>query len=86
MIQYPQTIELRLYGAILRRRILARIYEDITKTIGNTPLVKLNHVTQRLGATVVVKLESLNVVMLPDTGERYLTIELWRKPDSQKIV
>ncbi|MFC1719169.1 PLP-dependent cysteine synthase family protein, partial [Candidatus Poribacteria bacterium] len=39
---------------------MARIYRDITETIGDTPLVKLNYVTQRLGATVVVKLESFN--------------------------
>ena len=37
-----------------------RIYEDITKTIGNTPLVRLNRLTQGLGATVVAKLESFN--------------------------
>lgn len=39
---------------------MARIYEDITKTIGNTPLVKLNNVTKGLGATVVAKMESFN--------------------------
>lgn len=39
---------------------MARIYEDITKTIGNTPLVKLNHVTKGLEATVVAKMESFN--------------------------
>ncbi len=39
---------------------MARIYEDITKTIGNTPLVRLNNVTKRLNATVVAKMESFN--------------------------
>ena len=39
---------------------MARIYEDITKTIGNTPLVKLNRVTEGLEATVLAKLESFN--------------------------
>jgi len=39
---------------------MAKIYSDITKTIGNTPLVKLNHITQGLEATVVVKVESFN--------------------------
>lgn len=39
---------------------MARIYEDITKTIGNTPLVKLNQITRGLGSTVVAKLESFN--------------------------
>lgn len=39
---------------------MARIYEDITKTIGNTPLVKLNKVTKGLESTVVAKMESFN--------------------------
>jgi cysteine synthase A len=39
---------------------MGRIYEDLTKTIGNTPLVKLNRVTSGLEATVLVKLESFN--------------------------
>ena len=39
---------------------MAKIYEDITKTIGNTPLVKLNRITEGLNATVAVKIESFN--------------------------
>jgi len=39
---------------------VARIYSDITKTIGNTPLVRLNWVTEGLQATVLAKLESFN--------------------------
>ncbi|MDQ1271879.1 MAG: cysteine synthase [Planctomycetota bacterium] len=39
---------------------MARIYEDITKTIGNTPLVKLNNITRGLESTVVAKMESFN--------------------------
>ncbi|MBV6518804.1 MAG: cysteine synthase A [Candidatus Brocadia sp.] len=39
---------------------MAKIYEDITKTIGDTPLVKLNNVTKGLGSTVVAKMESFN--------------------------
>ena len=39
---------------------MTKIYEDITQTIGNTPLVRLNRVTQGLEATVVAKLESFN--------------------------
>jgi len=39
---------------------MTRIYEDITQTIGNTPLVRLNRVTQGLEATVLAKLESFN--------------------------
>jgi cysteine synthase A len=37
-----------------------KIYEDITKTIGNTPLVRLNRVTAGLKAQVVAKLEAFN--------------------------
>lgn len=39
---------------------MARIYEDITKTIGNTPLVRLNKLTRGLESTVVAKMESFN--------------------------
>ena len=39
---------------------MARIYDDITKTIGRTPLVRLNRVTEGARATVVAKLESFN--------------------------
>ena len=39
---------------------MARIYEDITRTVGDTPLVKLNRVTEGLQATVLAKLESFN--------------------------
>ena len=39
---------------------MGKIYEDITETIGNTPLVKLNGITRGLGAMVVAKLESFN--------------------------
>ena len=36
------------------------IYQDITKTVGNTPLVCLNRIAQGIPATVLVKLESAN--------------------------
>ena len=39
---------------------MAKIYENLTDLIGNTPLVKLNKLTEGLGATVAVKLESAN--------------------------
>ena len=38
---------------------MARIYDDITQTIGNTPLVRVRKVIDS-GATVLVKLESFN--------------------------
>jgi len=39
---------------------MAKIFDDITKTVGNTPLVKLNHITKGVVADVIVKLESFN--------------------------
>ena len=36
------------------------IYNDITEVFGNTPLVRLNRVTEGLGATVLAKLEFYN--------------------------
>jgi cysteine synthase A len=39
---------------------MSHIYNDITETIGNTPLVRLNRITGDATATVAVKLESFN--------------------------
>lgn len=39
---------------------MAKIFSDITKTVGKTPLVKLNRITEGLKATILVKLESFN--------------------------
>lgn len=39
---------------------MARIYDDVTKLIGNTPLVRLNKLTEGLNATIVGKLEFYN--------------------------
>jgi cysteine synthase A len=59
-----------------------KIYEDITKTIGRTPLVRLNRITRGLKAQVVVKVESFNplssvkdrigVAMIDDAEKRGL--------------
>ena len=39
---------------------MRRIFEDNSKSIGNTPLVRLNRVTQGLKATVLAKIEGRN--------------------------
>lgn len=39
---------------------MACIFEDITKTIGRTPLVKINKLAEGLNATILAKLESFN--------------------------
>ena len=39
-----------------------KIYEDITKTIGRTPLVRLNRMTTGVKAQVVAKVESFNTL------------------------
>jgi cysteine synthase A len=37
-----------------------RIFDDVTQLVGNTPLVRLNRLTEGLGADVAVKLEFYN--------------------------
>lgn len=39
---------------------MGKIFSDITKTVGNTPLVKLNRIGEGLGVTILAKLESFN--------------------------
>ncbi len=39
-----------------------KIYDSITETIGNTPLVRLNRMTKGMGAEVVAKLEFFNPI------------------------
>ena len=41
-------------------RTRGRIYDDITQTIGNTPLIRLRRVTAGCAATVLAKLENFN--------------------------
>lgn len=38
----------------------SRVYSDITQTVGNTPLVRLNKLTEGTNATVLAKLEFYN--------------------------
>jgi cysteine synthase len=58
---------------------MTRIFEDITKTVGNTPLVRINRMAAGAHATVLVKIESFNPlssvkdrigVAMIDTAER----------------
>jgi len=39
---------------------MAMVYEDITKTIGNTPLVRINRLNKGSSSAVLAKLESFN--------------------------
>jgi cysteine synthase A len=54
--------EIRVSGNPLtrERNKMTKIYEDITKLAGNTPLVKLNKITEGLNAAITAKLESFN--------------------------
>lgn len=40
--------------------IMGKIYNNIVETVGRTPLVKLNHISEGAGATVAVKCEFFN--------------------------
>jgi cysteine synthase A len=39
---------------------MARIFEDNSRSIGNTPLIRLNRISQGTGATIVAKIEGRN--------------------------
>ena len=47
-------------GTEAEGRVRGRIYDDITQTIGNTPLIRLRRVTAGCSAQVVAKLENFN--------------------------
>jgi cysteine synthase A len=57
----PQVEKLR-YGKVEIPRLTRGIARDVAELIGNTPLVRLNRITEGAGAEVVAKLESFNPV------------------------
>src|SRR5947208_3189657 len=56
---YPRTQIVRLPSES-RIFFMGRIYNDIVETVGRTPLVKLNKVTARVPATILLKCEFFN--------------------------
>ena len=60
-LSQTEVIDKILQGRVLEQRGgRMNIYADITKTIGRTPLVRLNKLTAGMGATVAAKLEGFN--------------------------
>jgi len=58
---------------------MTHIYDDITQTVGNTPLVRLNRVTRGLGAQVLAKCEFFNP--LSSVKDR-IAVNMIRRPKS----
>ena len=58
---------LKVSYEVRNRRQKPTIAKDVTELIGNTPLVRLNRITERLGAEIVVKLRAMSP-LLRDTS------------------
>jgi len=62
MAESTNKVQKLKYKTIEIPQLTRGIAHDLTETIGNTPLVRLNRVTDGAQATVVVKLESFNPI------------------------
>ena len=62
MTTLNKNIKILKYKTIELPQLTRGIARDLTETIGNTPLVRLNHITAGVCAEVVVKLESFNPI------------------------
>jgi len=62
MAESTNRVQKLKYKTIEIPQLTRGIARDLTETIGNTPLVRLNRVTDSAQATVVVKLESFNPI------------------------
>ncbi|NQT47594.1 MAG: cysteine synthase A [Chloroflexi bacterium] len=62
MADIIQEVERLQYKTVGIPKLTRGIARDSTELIGNTPLVRLNRITQGVGAEVVAKLESFNPI------------------------